>query len=100
MISCVVRRASCVLFAATLACQARAGGGRGTKAPREFNGNSAFTYGQQQMAVAPRSTNTAVHEKTGDWLLSTLRARADTVAVQDFRWTTHKGANLHLRNFF
>src|SRR3981081_1867644 len=83
-------------------CQARAGGGGGgsAKGNREFNGHTAFTYVAQQMAFGPRIPNTAGHEKMGDWLLTTLRARADTVAVQDFRWTTHKGANLHMRNFF
>lgn len=52
------------------------------------------------MAFGPRVPNTPAHEKMGDWLLTTLRARADTVVVQDFRWATHKGANLHMRNFF
>jgi len=100
MIPCVVRRASYVLFAATLACQARAGAGNGAKATREFNGQTAFTYVEQQMTFGPRIPNTPGHEKMGDWLLSTLRARADTVSVQDFRWTTKKGANLRMRNFF
>ena len=95
----VVRRASCVVLALALACQARAGGGS-AKASREFNGHTAFTYVEQQMAFGPRIPNTPGHEKMGDWLLTTLRARADTVAVQDFRWTTRKGANLHMRNFF
>src|SRR6266478_883753 len=82
------------------ACQARAGAGNGAKAAREFNGQTAFTYVEQQMTFGPRIPNTPGHEKMGDWLLSTLRARADTVSVQDFRWTTRKGANLHMRNFF
>ena len=89
-----------LLILLLVACQARAGGGNGAKATREFNGSTAFTYVEQQMAFGPRIPNTAGHEKMGDWLLTTLRARADTVSVQDFRWTTHKGANLHLRNFF
>jgi len=85
------------------ACQARAGagsGGSGAKASREFNASTAFTYLQQQMAFGPRIPNTPGHEKMGDWLLTTLRARADTVSVQEFRWVTKKGANLRLRNFF
>ncbi len=99
---CVVRRAWCVGIAFALACQARAGGGNAsdTKGNREFNGHAAFTYVEQQMAFGPRIPNTPGHEKMGDWLLSTLRARADTVSVQDFRWTTKKGAQLRLRNFF
>src|SRR6267142_2647734 len=102
MNSSVVRRASCVVLALAVACQARAGGGGAgsAKGSREFNGSTAFTYVEQQMAFGPRIPNTPGHEKMGDWLLTTLRARAETVSVQDFRWTTHKGANLHLRNFF
>ena len=103
MSSRVVRRASCVVLAIALACQARAGGGgggSGATGPREFNGNTAFSYVQQQMAFGARIPNTPGHDKMGDWLLTTLRARADTVTVQDFHWTTKKGANLHLRNFF
>jgi len=101
MTSCVVRRAWVVVFFA-LGCQARAGSGSsgGGKGTREFNGTTAFTYVEQQMAFGPRIPNTPGHEKMGDWLLSTLRARADTVTVQDFAWTTKKGAKLRMRNFF
>jgi glutaminyl-peptide cyclotransferase len=83
-------------------CQARAGGGTAgaSNGSREFNGGTAFTYVQQQMAFGPRIPNTPGHEKMGDWLLTTLRARADTVTVQDFSWTTKKGAKLRMRNFF
>ena len=102
MRSSVVRGASCVGLVIALACQARAGGGSGggAKGSREFNGHAAFAYVEQQMAFGPRIPNTPGHEKMADWLLTTLRARADTVAVQDFRWTTRKGANLRMRNFF
>jgi hypothetical protein len=94
------RAIALILAAVFLACQARAGGGSGANAKREFNGKTAFTYLEQQMAFGPRIPNTPGHEKMGDWLLTMLRARADTVTVQDFRWTTHKGANLHMRNVF
>jgi hypothetical protein len=94
------KRIALILSAVFLACQARAGGGSGAKGNREFNGQTAFKYVEQQMAFGPRIPNTPGHEKTGDWLLSTLRARADTVGVQDFHWVTSKGANLRMRNFF
>ena len=102
MTSCVVRGAWCVVVFLALGCQARAGGGSAAaaKGSREFNGGTAFTYVQQQMAFGPRIPNTPGHEKMGDWLLTTLRARADTVTVQDFSWTTKKGAKLRMRNFF
>jgi glutaminyl-peptide cyclotransferase len=94
---CVVRRASCVIFALIVACQARAGGG---ESKVEFNGRTAFTYVEQQMAFGPRIPNTPGHRKTGDWLLGELRKRADTVIVQEFRQRTSKGVTLELRNFF
>jgi len=92
------RTSTLLLILLLVGCQARAGSG--AKASREFNGQTAFTYVEQQMAFGPRIPNTPGHEKMGDWLLTTLRARADTVSVQDFRWVTHKGASLHMRNFF
>jgi len=52
------------------------------------------------MAFGPRVPNTVGHQKTGDWLLSQLRARADTVIVQDFQQRTSKGQTLKLRNYF
>jgi glutaminyl-peptide cyclotransferase len=96
------KRIALILTAVFLACQARAGGGGGSgaKGNREFNGQTAFTYLEQQMAFGARIPNTPGHEKMGDWLLSTLRSRADTVSVQEFRWVTRKGANLRMRNFF
>ena len=86
-----------------LACQARAGGGggRGSKGgPSEFNGLTAFGYIEQQMAFGPRIPNKPGHRRTGDWLLTELRARADTVIVQEIRHVTRRGDTLHLRNFF
>jgi len=83
-----------------LACQARAGSGSASAATREFNGRSAFSYVEQQMAFGPRIPNTLGAQKTGDWLLTELRARADTVIVQNFQQRTSKGKTLQLRNFF
>jgi len=100
----VVRGAWCVGVVFALACQARAnnepksgGGGGGAS---QFNGRTAFTYIEKQMSFGPRIPNKPGHEQTGDWLLAELRARADTVIVQDIRHVTHKGDTLHLRNFF
>jgi hypothetical protein len=79
-------------------CQARAGGSKA--APSEFNGPTAFTYLEKQMSFGPRIPNTAGHRQTGDWVLAELRARADTVIVQEIRHVTHRGDTLRLRNFF
>jgi hypothetical protein len=92
----VVRGAWCV-GVAVLACQAQAGGGSGAK---EFNGQTAFGYIQQQMAFGPRVPNTPGHQRTGDWLEEQLRQRADTVIVQAFTAHTSGGTSLRLRNFF
>ena len=89
-----------LLILLLVACQARAGGGGDSKTAREFNSHTSFAYIEQQMAFGPRIPNTPGHVKTGDWLLSNLRARADTVVVQEFRQVTRKGTNLRLRNFF
>jgi glutaminyl-peptide cyclotransferase len=77
-----------------LACQAGSGARR-----REFDGEKAFAYLQQQVTYGPRIPNTPAHEQTGDWILTRLRATADTVAVTAFRHVTRKGDTLHLRNF-
>jgi Zn-dependent M28 family amino/carboxypeptidase len=52
------------------------------------------------MAFGPRIPNTPGHRQTGDWLLAELRARADTVIVQEIRHVTRRGDTLRLRNFF
>jgi peptidase M28-like protein len=80
-----------------LACQARAGGGASA---REFNGQAAFGYVQQQMSYGPRIPGTPAHRAAGDWLLTQLRSRADTLVVQEIRHVTKSGQTLQLRNFF
>jgi glutaminyl-peptide cyclotransferase len=66
---------------------------------REFDGARAFTYLERQMQFGPRIPGTPAHDSTGDWILAQLRARADTVIVQDITHTTKSGTVLHLRNF-
>ncbi|MGH7672349.1 MAG: M28 family peptidase [Gemmatimonadales bacterium] len=82
-------------LALLLAC-----GSRGTGAAREFDGRTAFAYLERQMAFGPRIPGTPAHRATGDWLLGELRARADTVLVQEIRHVTRRGDTLPLRNFF
>jgi peptidase M28-like protein len=66
---------------------------------REFDGNRAFGYLEQQMRFGPRVPNTPAHDSTGDWILAHLRARADSVIVQQIAHRTTEGVVLHLRNF-
>ena len=89
-----------VVLAFVMACQARAGGGASASKEIEFSGTTALKYVEQQLAFGPRVPNTPGHQQTGDWLLSELRARADTVMVQEFQNRTSKGQTLKLRNFF
>jgi hypothetical protein len=77
-----------------LACQAKGGERR-----REFDGQRAFGYVTDQMKFGPRIPGTPPHEQEGDWLLTELRARADTVVVQAIDHVTRRGDTLHLRNF-
>jgi glutaminyl-peptide cyclotransferase len=95
----VLRRAWCVGVAVALACQARAGDGS-VKTPVEFNGRTALTYIERQMSFGPRIPNKPGHQQEADWLLTELRARADTVVVQDISHRLRNGEVLHLRNFF
>lgn len=92
-----MRRPVAALLVLLLGCQARAGGGREAS---EFNGQTAFGYLEQQMAFGPRIPGRPGHRQTGDWLLAELRARADTVIVQEIRHVTRSGETLELRNFF
>src|SRR5881275_1761878 len=85
-----------LLLVLLLACQAR-GSARGVA--REFDGGRAFSYVEQQLQFGPRIPNTPAHERTGDWILAQLRARADTVGVQAITHVTRRGDTLHLRNF-
>jgi len=99
MKSCVVRGVWCVAVV-VLACQARAGGGaRRGPAAGAFDGKTAFTYVERQMAFGPRIPGTPAHRATGDWILSQLRTRADTVIVQEIRHVAKNGQTLQLRNF-
>src|SRR5207249_4211827 len=63
---------------------------------KEFNGQTAFGYVQQQMTFGPRIPGTPAHRAAGDWILSQLRTRADTVIVQEIPYASP----LQLRNFF
>ena len=89
-----MRRAAVVLLL-LLGCQARAGGNAS-----EFNGQTAFGYVERQMAFGPRIPGRPGHQQMGDWLLGELRARADTVIVQEFTHVTTRGDSLRMRNFF
>jgi glutaminyl-peptide cyclotransferase len=66
---------------------------------KEFDGPAGMRYIEQQLGFGPRIPGTAGHERMGDWLDSTLKARADTLVVQDWKHVTLQGDTLRLRNF-
>lgn len=88
------------MAAGLVAIAVAACGARGKPPLREFDGARAFGYLEQQVRFGYRIPGTPAHEQTGDWILAQLRARADTVEVQDFPHPTAHGQTLHLRNFF
>ena len=85
--------------AVALATAAAACGAQAKRPAREFDGAAAFRYLQRQVEFGPRIPGTPAHEQTGDWILTQLRATADTVIVQTIAHRTPGGQTLPLRNF-
>ncbi len=71
----------------------------GAPTSREFDGATAFTYLERQVAFGYRIPGTAGHDATAAWLDSLLRQRADTLVVQSWTHLTARGDSLPLRNF-
>jgi glutaminyl-peptide cyclotransferase len=67
--------------------------------PREFNGEAAFHYIEQQVAFGPRVPGTRAHESMAVWLDSLLRQRADSLVVQSWNHQTGDHKSLPLKNF-
>jgi glutaminyl-peptide cyclotransferase len=63
-----------------------------------FDGNAAYDYAKAQFDFGPRVPGTPAAKKAGDWIIQQMRARADTVIVQAFTYTTADGRKLPLRN--
>jgi glutaminyl-peptide cyclotransferase len=63
-----------------------------------FDAAAAMRYTQAQLAFGPRVPGTAGAAKAGDWIVTMMRERADTVVEQ--RWThrTLTGDSIPLRN--
>jgi hypothetical protein len=105
-----LRRLSLLAFAhvagALVACGGADAAARGaaardravTSTPGEFDAAAAMRYVEQQVAFGPRVPGTPAHRAMGDWLVSELRARADTVIVQEWTHTTVDGKKLPMRN--
>lgn len=63
-----------------------------------FDGNAAYRYAKAQVDFGPRVPGTQAAKLAGDWIIRQMRARADTVVVQSFTYTTADGKKLPLRN--
>jgi peptidase M28-like protein len=63
-----------------------------------FSGSAAYDYAKTQVGFGPRVPGSPAAQKAGDWIISQMRARADTVIVQSFTHTTADGKKLKLRN--
>lgn len=86
----------CVLL---LAAVQGGGCGRGEATlPSPFNGEQALAYVRTFMEFGPRVPGTDAHRNAGDWIVSEMRQRADTVYEQTWTHTTQSGASLPLRN--
>jgi hypothetical protein len=68
------------------------------RAKTAFVADSAMSYTKQQLAFGSRVPGTPQAQRAGDWIVSAMKARADTVIEQ--RWThrTADGKDLPLRN--
>ena len=65
---------------------------------REFDGPQAFAYARTQLAFGPRVPGMEGHAKMAAWLDSLLRAKADTVVVQEWSHTTLAGKTIPMHN--
>src|SRR3954469_5914231 len=63
-----------------------------------FSGQAAYNYAKAQVDFGPRVPGSPAARKAGDWIINQMRARADTVIVQSFTYTTASGRKLPLRN--
>ncbi|MFL5483349.1 MAG: M28 family peptidase [Gemmatimonadaceae bacterium] len=63
-----------------------------------FSGSAAYNYAKAQVNFGPRVPGSPAAKKAGDWIISQMRTRADTVVVQAFNYKTKDGKILPLRN--
>jgi glutaminyl-peptide cyclotransferase len=64
----------------------------------KFEGESALRYAKAQLDFGPRIPGTTGAQKAGDWIVSEMKQRADTVIVQTWTHTTEDGKQLPMRN--
>jgi Zn-dependent M28 family amino/carboxypeptidase len=63
-----------------------------------FDGERALAYVREFLRWGARVPGTEAHVSAGDWIVTQMRQRADTVYEQRWTHTTTKGVKLPLRN--
>ena len=63
-----------------------------------FSGDASLAYVKTQLDFGPRVPGTVGHRRTGDWIITQMKLRADSVVVQSWTHVTAKGDTLPLRN--
>lgn len=87
---------ACVLLGLVVACDSVPGFSGGAKT--SFRGDSALAFARRQVEFGPRVPGTAAHRAAGDWIVEQMRARADSVEVQEWTHVTTTGQRLPMRN--
>jgi glutaminyl-peptide cyclotransferase len=63
-----------------------------------FDATAALSYARAQLDFGPRVPGSLSHSRAGDWIVSQMRQRADTVIEQRWTHVTTTGDTLPLRN--
>jgi glutaminyl-peptide cyclotransferase len=72
---------------------------RGERGARTaFNGAVALSYVKAQLDFGPRVPGSEAHRRAGDWIVTQMKQRADTVIEQRWTHVTVTGDTLPLRN--
>lgn len=92
-----------LLLCLVAGCKGDANGGSGAQrsagaTATGFNGSAAYNYAKAQVDFGPRVPGSPAAKQAGDWIIRQMRARADTVIVQAFTYTTADRKKLPLRN--
>ena len=94
--------AAVLVFPAAVACS-QGGDARtvaANPAASEFNADSAMSYVRQQLAFGPRVPGSPGWQKTGDWIVTKLKASGATVTEQKWTHTLESKQTIPMRNIF
>jgi len=72
--------------------------GDDTSSNIKFDGAAALSYAAKQVAFGPRVPGTPAWKNAGDWIVTQMRQRADTVIEQRWVHTLATGDSIPMRN--